>query len=129
MLKPFAMEELLARVRALLRRPGGVLGVVLTEGNIEFDTTAREVRVNNKTTPISRREMEVLEQLLRRKGRVVPKDVLEDKIYGFNEEVSSNSVEVHVSRLRKRLQTAGANVTVHTIRGVGYLLSEEEAAE
>ncbi len=85
MLKPFAMEELLARVRALLRRPGGVLGTVLSEGNIEFDTTAREVRVNEKTTSVSRREMDVLEQLLRRKGRVVPKDVLEDKIYGFDE--------------------------------------------
>ena len=83
--------------------------------------------MNDKTTPISRREMEVHEQRLRRKGRVVPKDVLEDKIYGFDEEVSSNSVEVHVSRLRKRLQGAGASVTVHTIRGVGYLLSEEEA--
>lgn len=55
MLKPFAMEELLARVRALLRRPGGVLGTVLSEGNIEFDTTAREVRVNEKTTSVSRR--------------------------------------------------------------------------
>ncbi len=127
MLKPFAMEELLVRVRALLRRPGGVLGTVLSEGNIEFDTTAREVRVNEKTTSVSRREMEVLEQLLRRKGRVAPKDVSEDKIYGFDEEVSSNSVEVHVSRLRKRLQGAGANVTVHTIRGVGYLLSGEDA--
>lgn len=126
MLKPFAMEELLARVRALLRRPGGVLGTVLTEGNVEFDSTAREVRVNNKTIAISRREMEVLEQLLRRKGRVVPKDVLEDKIYGFDEEVSSNSVEVHVSRLRKRLQGAEANIIVHTIRGVGYLLSAQE---
>jgi DNA-binding response OmpR family regulator len=126
MLKPFAMEELVARVRALLRRPGGVLGTVLQEGNIEFDTTAREVRINEKTVSISRREMEVLEQLLRRKGRVVPKDVLEDKIYGFDEEVSSNSVEVHVSRLRKRLIGAGADVSVHTIRGVGYLLSGED---
>jgi len=73
MLKPFAMEELVARVRALLRRPGGVLGTVLQEGNIEFDTTAREVRINEKTVSISRREMEVLEQLLRRKGRVCRK--------------------------------------------------------
>ena len=126
MLKPFALEELLARVRALLRRPGGVLGTVLVEGNIEFDTTARELRIAQKTVAISRREMEVLEQLLRRKGRVVPKDVLEDKIYGFDEEVSSNSVEVHVSRLRKRLQSAGADAAVHTIRGVGYLLSGAE---
>lgn len=126
MLKPFAMEELVARVRALLRRPGGVLGTVLEEGNIELDTTAREVRVAQKTISISRREMEVLEQLLRRKGRVVPKDVLEDKIYGFDEEVSSNSVEVHVSRLRKRLTSSGASVVVHTIRGVGYMLSANE---
>lgn len=126
MLKPFAMEELVARVRALLRRPGGVLGTVLEEGNVELDTTAREVRVQDKTISISRREMEVLEQLLRRKGRVVPKDVLEDKIYGFDEEVSSNSVEVHVSRLRKRLSSADASVVVHTIRGVGYMLSAEE---
>lgn len=126
MLKPFAMEELVARVRALLRRPGGVLGTVLSEGNISFDTAAREVRINDRTVPVSRREMEVLEQLLRRKGRVVPKDVLEDKIYGFDEEVSSNSVEVHVSRLRKRLQAAGADVSVHTIRGVGYMLSSDE---
>lgn len=126
MLKPFAMEELVARIRALLRRPGGVLGTVLSEGNVAFDTTAREVRINERTVAVSRREMEVLEQLLRRKGRVVPKDVLEDKIYGFDEEVSSNSVEVHVSRLRKRLQAAGADVAVHTIRGVGYMLASDE---
>ena len=124
LLKPFEMEELVARIRALLRRPGGVLGLVMTAGNVSFDTTAREVRVNDQPISISRREMGVLEQLMRRYGRVVPKSVLEDKIYGFDEEVSSNSVEVHVSRLRKRLTKNGANVSVHTLRGVGYLLSE-----
>lgn len=128
MLKPFALEELVARVRALLRRPGGVLGTVLSEGNVAFDTAAREVRIADRIIPVSRREMEVLEQLLRRKGRVVPKDVLEDKIYGFDEEVSSNSVEVHVSRLRKRLLSAGADIAVHTIRGVGYMLSSDDGA-
>lgn len=126
LLKPFAMEELVARIRALLRRPDGALGLVITAGNVSFDTTAREVRVNDQTINISRREMGVLEQLMRRVGRVVPKDVLEDKIYGFDEEVSSNSVEVHVSRLRKRLANSGANIVVHTLRGVGYLLSEEQ---
>lgn len=124
LLKPFEMEELVARIRALLRRPGGVLGLVMTAGNVSFDTTAREVRVNDQPISISRREMGVLEQLMRRYGRVVPKSVLEDKIYGFDEEVSSNSVEVHVSRLRKRLTKNGASVSVHTLRGVGYLLSE-----
>ena len=124
LLKPFEMEELIARIRALLRRPGGVLGLVMTAGNVSFDTTAREVRIDDQPISISRREMGVLEQLMRRYGRVVPKSVLEDKIYGFDEEVSSNSVEVHVSRLRKRLSKNGASVSVHTLRGVGYLLSE-----
>ena len=125
LLKPFDMNELVARVRALLRRPGGALGVVLNAGNVAFDTTAREVRIDGQPISISRREAAVLEQLMRRSGRVVPKDVLEDKIYGFDEEVSSNSVEVHVSRLRKRLTNAGADVAVHTLRGVGYLLADE----
>lgn len=129
LLKPFAMEELIARIRALLRRPGGLLGLVITAGNVSFDTTAREVRINEKTISIPRREMDVLEHLMRRNGRVVPKDVLEDKIYGFGKEVSSNSVEVHVSRLRKRLSGAGANIKVHTLRGVGYLLSEKNSLE
>jgi len=129
LVKPFAIEELVARIRALLRRPGGALGTVMTAGNITFDATAREVQIAGKTIPISRREMGVLEHLMRRLGHVVPKDVIEDKIYGFDEEVSSNSVEVHVSRLRKRLSESGADVTIHTLRGVGYLLSEDQVAE
>jgi len=126
LLKPFAMEELIARIRALLRRPGGALGLMLTAGNVSFDTTAREVLVNHAAITVSRREMGVLEQLMRRNGRVVPKDVLEDKLYGFGEEVTSNSVEVHISRLRKRLTKAKADISIHTLRGVGYLLSEDE---
>ena len=128
LVKPFAMEELIARVRALLRRPGGVLGTVMTAGNITFDAAAREVQIGGKIVPISRREMAVLEHLMRRLGHVVPKDVIEDKIYGFDEEVSSNSVEVHVSRLRKRLSEAEAKVTIHTLRGIGYLLSDDDVA-
>jgi len=126
LLKPFAMSELVARIRALLRRPGGALGLTLTAGNVSFDTAAREVRVGETVISVSRREMGVLEQLMRRYGRVVPKDVLEDKLYGFGEEVTSNSVEVHISRLRKRLTKAEADISVHTLRGVGYLLSEDE---
>lgn len=125
LLKPFALEELVARIRALLRRPGGALGLTLTAGNVSFDTVAREVMVDNESISVSRREMGVLEQLMRRNGRVVPKNVMEDNLYGFGEEVTSNSVEVHISRLRKRLVNAKASVSVHTLRGVGYLLSEE----
>jgi len=126
MLKPFAVEELTARLRALLRRPDGALGMSLTAGNVTFDTTAREVRVGNERIKISRREMGVLEQLMRRTGRVVPKDVLESKLYGFDEDVSSNSLEANVSRLRKRLSQVNASVSIHTLRGVGYLLSDGE---
>lgn len=129
LLKPFEMQELVARIRALLRRPGGTLGTVLEVGNIAFDTSAREVRIDDKAIAISRREMGVLEHLMRRAGRVVPKDVIEDKIYGFDEEVSSNSVEVHISRLRKRLAGANSECIVHTIRGVGYLLAVKDQNE
>lgn len=124
MLKPFAVEELAARLRALLRRPDGALGNSLKVGNIVFDTSSREVRVGQNLIKISRKEMGVLEQLMRRSGKVVPKDTLESKLYGFDEEVSPNSLEAHISRLRKRLSQAEASVTIHTLRGVGYLLSD-----
>ena len=124
LLKPFAVEELIARMRALLRRPDGALGLSLTAGNLSFDTTAREVRINGEVIKVSRKEMNVLEQLLRRAGKVVPKEVLESKLYGFDEEVTPNSLEAHISRLRKRLKETGASVTIHTLRGVGYLLSD-----
>lgn len=127
LLKPFAMEELTARVRALLRRPDSGVALSIIAGNVSFDTTAREVRVDDSVIKISRREMTVLEQLMRRNGRVVTKDVLESKLYGFDDDVSSNSIEAHISRLRKRLVSADASITIHTLRGVGYLLSDEPA--
>ncbi|CAA7620643.1 putative transcriptional regulatory protein y4xI [Candidatus Terasakiella magnetica] len=122
LLKPFAMEELVARLRAILRRPGAALSVLLSLGNLSFDTIGREVRVGGELVAMPRREVEMLEQLLRRAGKVVPKRSLEEGLYGFDDEVSSNTVEVLVSRLRKRLQQTSAKVTVHTLRGIGYML-------
>lgn len=124
--KPVDMEELIARIRALLRRPAATIDLILRLGNVTFDTRSREVRVSDCIVDVSRRETDVLEHLLRRANRVVSKDVLEEKLYGFDEEVSSNSVEVHVSRLRKRLQDAGADVQIRTRRGMGYVLAEGE---
>jgi DNA-binding response OmpR family regulator len=129
LLKPFAMEELTARLRALLRRPGHSLGVVLTCGDLAFDTAEREVKIQGNVVSMPKREMEVLEQLLRRPGRVVAKRNLEDSLYGFDDDVTTNSLEAVVSRLRKRLLQAEAAVTVHTLRGVGYMLIEEGAVE
>lgn len=122
LLKPFAMNELLARIRALLRRPGGILGVTLTAGNIDFETTSREVCIRGRPIAVPRRELDVLELLMRRCGKVVTKNALEEKIYGFGKEVSSNSVEALISRLRKRLTKVGASTAIHTLRGIGYLL-------
>jgi len=122
LLKPFEVEELVARLKALMRRPGAVLGMCLTAGNLSFDTVGRDVKVDDKPLRLSRRELDILEYLMRRAGRVVSKEWLEEALYGFDEEVSSNSVEVAVHRLRKSLENARANVAIHTLRGVGYLL-------
>ncbi|KIM00764.1 Tricarboxylate transport transcriptional regulator TctD [Paramagnetospirillum magnetotacticum MS-1] len=124
LLKPFAMEELIARLRAILRRPGAALSVELSLSNLTFDTTGREVRVDGTLISMPRREMEMLEHLLRRAGKVVSKRSLEEGLYGFDDDVTPNSVEVLVSRLRKRLQQTGARLTVHTLRGIGYMLAD-----
>ena len=125
LVKPFAMDELIARTKALLRRPGLALGIMMEVGNIEFDSVGREVRVGGKPLPLPRRELDVLEHLVRRAGRVVPKTVLEDKLYGVGDELESNAIPVHVSHLRRKLIAAGATPEIHTIRGVGYLLEEK----
>ena len=126
LVKPFALEELIARLQALLRRPGNLLGVTLKLGNIALDTVARQVLVGDQPIVFSAREISVLEQLLRRSGRVVAKNLLADNIYGLSQEVGSNAVEVYVHRLRKHLAEVGARVQIHTLRGVGYLIAEEK---
>jgi DNA-binding response OmpR family regulator len=122
--KPFATTELVARIKALLRRPGGALGLVLRAGNIDFDTIGRDVRVGSSLLQLPRRECAILEHLMRRQGRVVPKPVLEEKLYGIDDELESNAIPVHVHHLRRKLQEAKATAEIHTIRGVGYLLTE-----
>jgi DNA-binding response OmpR family regulator len=124
LIKPFATSELVARIKALLRRPGGALGLELRAGNIDFDTVGRDVRVGPILLQLARRECAILEHLMRRQGRVVPKSVLEEKLYGIDDELESNAVPVHVHHLRRKLQEANATAEIHTIRGVGYLLTE-----
>jgi DNA-binding response OmpR family regulator len=124
LLKPFSMKELAARLRALLRRPGRALASDLELGNICFDTVTRKVKVNGHVVAISRRELGALELMLRRAGEIVSKQSLEDVLYGLSDEVNQNAVEAVVSRLRKRLESAGAECGIHTLRGIGYLLKE-----
>jgi DNA-binding response OmpR family regulator len=122
LVKPFEMDELIARCRAQLRRPGGRSSVALAAGNVSVDTVTGEVRINDEVIDIGRREYDILVLLLRQSGRVVPKARFEEALYGFGEEVTPNAIEAHVSRLRKRLTAATATPAIHTIRGVGYLL-------
>ena len=126
LVKPFAFEELVARLRALLRRPGEFLGNSLSAGNVAFDTVARQVFVDGAPVAFSAREMALLEILIRRPGRVIPKRVVEDQLFGLSEEVRSNAVEVYVHRLRRQLAENGAEIEVHTVRGVGYILTERK---
>jgi DNA-binding response OmpR family regulator len=126
LVKPFAMAELIARTKALLRRPGSALGTTLKAGNVAFDTIGRDVRVGDVPLLLARRESDILEQLMRRLGRVVPKSVLEDTLYGHDDELESNAIPVHVHHLRRRLLDAGATPEIHTVRGVGYLLMESK---
>ena len=128
LVKPFAMEELVARLQALLRRPGNLLGRQLSFGNVSLETEGRQVFVDGTLRVFAARETAILEILLRRDGNVVPKRLFEDQLFGLSGDVGSNAVEVYVHRLRKMLSDCGATVKIHTVRGVGYLLSEEKAA-
>jgi DNA-binding response OmpR family regulator len=123
--KPFAMNELAARLRALLRRPGQALGGVLTVGNLHLQTSARQVTVDGKNVHFSVREVQALELLMRREGQIVAKSNLEDNLYGLSKNVSPNSVEVLISRLRRRLGAIGAGCSIHTLYGIGYLLKDD----
>ena len=124
--KPFAMDELVARLQALSRRPDNLLGRRLAFGNVTLDTETHQVTVDGVARPFPAREVVVLEILLRRRGNVAPKRLFEDHLFGLTDELGSNAVEVYVYRLRKMLADAGATVKIHTVRGVGYLLTEEK---
>ncbi len=116
--KPFAMKELAARLRALLRRPGGPLGTTIDIANLSLDTAARQVKVDGRVVAISRRELDALEILVRRADQVVPKRLLEDTIYGLSNDVTSNTIEALVSA--PATETGGhacVAVSIHTSAG------------
>jgi len=125
LLKPFVTAELVARLKALMRRPGAALGSCLKVGNLVLDTVGSVVEVDGQPLVLSRRELPLLELLLRRAGRVVSKSSIEECIYGTGEAVVSNVVEAHMSRLRKKLAEAGAKCEIHTVAGVGYFVAED----
>ncbi|MBL8704758.1 MAG: response regulator transcription factor [Rhodospirillales bacterium] len=121
--KPFATEELVARLRAVLRRPAETLGLRLAVGNVEFDPTHGAVVVAGRSVSVPRKELAILELLMRRAGRVVARGAIEQGIYSLGDEIGSNAVDANISRLRRRLAEAEADLTIHAVRGVGYMLT------
>lgn len=124
LIKPFAPEELLARLKALLRRGGMIVDRELACGNLAYDPATREVRIGAAPVILSARELGVLELLIQRHERVVGKAQMEAQLFGMTEDLGSNAVEVYVHRLRRRLADAGATAQIVTVRGVGYMLVE-----
>ncbi len=118
--KPFEPAELEARVRALGRRRGGDPTPTMTVGTLTIDRSAAQAEVAGRTLDLRRREWAVLEALATRAGQVVPRDRLSADVFGFDEPVGSNAIEVHVTRLRAKLAPDGPEI--RTVRGVGYML-------
>ena len=114
--KPFDLDELKARVRALHRRRDGYSSIQLVAGIIKLDTASRIVTVKDKPVHLGSKEFALLQILMETPGKVFSKQVLEDSLYGWGMEVESNTIEVHISHLRKKL----GKTTIETIKYVGY---------
>ncbi|OAI29787.1 DNA-binding response regulator [Methylosinus sp. R-45379] len=120
--KPFAFDEFMARLRALLRRPANVQSTSIRAGRLSFDFMNREASIEDKVLDLTRREILVLEALLRRLGRMVPRALLMEAVFALDNEVQPNALDTQVSRLRRKLADGG--VIINGVRGVGYLLRE-----
>lgn len=123
LVKPFELDELLVRLRALVRRVHGRSVSLIRYGDIELDPAARTVQLKNVPIDLPQREFTLLEDLLENQGRVLTRTQLEQSLYGWNADVESNAIEVHVHYLRKKL---GADL-IKTVRGVGYIIAKKES--
>jgi len=122
LIKPFDLGELQARLRALLRRGGAAVEPVLIHGALRLDPAARSVTWDGAAVELSAREFALLHVLMRSAGRVLSKAQLEEKLYGWGDEVESNTVEVYIHHLRRKL----AGDLIRTVRGVGYMMPSSE---
>lgn len=120
LVKPFDLDELIARLRALSRRGSGMANPVLEHGTLTLDPAAHQVHQADSLVDLSAREFSLLHKLLLNMGRVQTREQLENHLYGWGEEVESNSIEVHIHHLRKKL---GAQL-IRTLRGIGYVIDK-----
>lgn len=125
--KPFATEELLARIRAISRRKGEFIhDNILEFGDIELNTTSLILSKSFRNVKLTLKENELMELLIMRKNSVTPKELIIEKLWGFDSDVEYNHVEVYISFLRKKLQYLDSKVCINTIRGVGYALEVKD---
>lgn len=122
LLKPFDLDELIARIHALLRRASGHAASVISHGPVHFDPSSREVEYHGRPVTLTRRETALLEKLLRTQSAVLTAEQLKDSLYGFATEIEGNALNVHIHNLRRKL---GRHI-VETVRGVGYRLGRAE---
>ncbi len=124
LVKPFAFPELLARVRALLRRPQADGEPVLRVGSIEMDVVRREVRESDRPVPLSRREFALLEYMMRHSGEVLTRTQIAERVWGFDFYNESNVVDVYIGYLRRKLGHGQDRSVIRTVRGTGFVLEE-----
>jgi two-component system OmpR family response regulator len=124
MAKPFSFAELLARLRALLRRSTAVVGNPIMVGDLTFDLVTRLVQRSGRRIDLTARESALLEYLARHAGQVVSRTMLLEKVWDMHQDPLTNVVDVHINRLRKKIDQGLAKPLIHTIRGVGYVLRE-----
>jgi two-component system, OmpR family, response regulator MprA len=123
--KPFALEELLARMRALLRRTSGGSGEVLRFGDLELDPRTREVRRGGEPIDLTRTEFSLLELFLLNPRQVLTRSLIFERVWGYDFGLSSNSLDVYIGYLRRKTEAGGAPRLIQTVRGVGYALREQ----
>lgn len=122
LVKPFALEELLARVRALIRRPKEQISTVLSAGDLTLDTTTFEVKRAGKTIQLTSKEFALLEYLLRNQNRPLSKETIISHVWDYDADILPNTVEVYIKYLRTKIDTPFKKPLVHTVRGFGYKL-------
>ncbi len=127
LIKPFSFEELLARLRALLRRPHETKGNVLTVGDLSLDTTTYDVKRANKPITLSAKEYALLEYMMRNAGQVLSKDNIISHVWDFDADILPNTVEVYMGYLRNKIDKPFKNPLIHTLRGFGYKLAGGKA--
>ena len=124
LVKPFAFDELLARIKALLRRRQPREGEVLRFSDLSLNTATREVRRSDEIIPLTAQEFDLLELFLRHPRQVLKREMIYDKVWGYDFGGESNVIEVYVRYLRAKLEASGKPRLIHTVRGVGYVLKE-----